>query len=176
VSDPKAQHSSALIFAAMKGQVAVVKLLIPHSDPKAQKSEALCAAAGLEHREVVRLLGSVSDVPAAWNNLIKGFMGKGLSILAEEIPGMMGPVWVQKNAKRLKGYHQFREAINALQKKKITTSRRSASSTLDERPFYNGPDYAAPTKRKPPKAVDHDVPRPLDALRAELKADEEQPG
>ena len=61
VSDPKADNSHALRWAAFYGHTEIVKLLISVSDPKANDSEALRMAARNGHIECVKLLLPVSD-------------------------------------------------------------------------------------------------------------------
>lgn len=63
-ADPRHNGSSALRFAAERGHVECVKLLIPLSDPKANDSEALRKAAFNGHAECVLLLAPVSDPKA----------------------------------------------------------------------------------------------------------------
>ena len=62
VSDPKADDSAALMYAAENGHYKCVKLLIPVSDPKADDSAALIYAAENVHYECVKLLIPVSDL------------------------------------------------------------------------------------------------------------------
>jgi ankyrin repeat protein len=67
LSNPKANNSDALRYAALHGHLEVVKLLLPLSDPEAYNSEALRSAAQNGHLEVVKLLLPVSD-PKACNS------------------------------------------------------------------------------------------------------------
>ena len=64
ISDPKALDSYALRYASMNGNVELIKLLIPVSDPKALDSQALRTAAYYGHIEVVKMLIPISDPKA----------------------------------------------------------------------------------------------------------------
>ncbi|MDD4081770.1 MAG: ankyrin repeat domain-containing protein [Sphaerochaetaceae bacterium] len=61
-ADPKTCGSWALRWAAMRGYLDIVKLLIPVSDPKTNISEALRYAAENGHLEIVKLLIPVSEI------------------------------------------------------------------------------------------------------------------
>ena len=68
-SDPKANDSEALRYAAYNGYKEMVKMLLPVSDPNAEGSGALQSAARGGYEEIVELLIPVSDVEAACEQL-----------------------------------------------------------------------------------------------------------
>ena len=68
VSNPEADNSLALQWAAEGGCIEIVKLLIPVSDPKASNSSALRRAAEMGRIDIVKLLIPISD-PKANNSI-----------------------------------------------------------------------------------------------------------
>ena len=64
VTDPKNEDSYALRLAAEHGQIECVKLLIPVSDPKAKDSDALLMAVKNGNADIIKLLIPVSDPKA----------------------------------------------------------------------------------------------------------------
>jgi len=70
-ADPTVDDSFPLRWAAMNGQLEIVKLLLPFSNIKAYNSEALRWAAKYGHTEIVKLLIPFSDCEAYNSEALK---------------------------------------------------------------------------------------------------------
>lgn len=112
--DPKAGDSYALRWAAQKGHLEIVKLLLPISDPKANKSQAIRYAAQNGHLEIVKFLLPVSDPKADKNHALRYAAHNGYLEIVKLLLPLSDPKEYGSEALRLAAAKGYLEIVKLL--------------------------------------------------------------